>query len=57
MRPNRFSHIYIYIYIYMYMNTVLFVNAPLGFSENLFLVIIIIIIIINTFINKTHLLQ
>ena len=44
------------------MNTVLFVNAPLGFSENLFLVIIIIIIIIiiliiNTFINKTHLLQ
>ena len=37
MRPNRLSHIYIYIYKSS-MNTVLFVNATIGFSENLFLV-------------------
>ena len=44
MRTNRLSHIYIYIlYIYIYkssMNTVLFVNATIVFSENLFLVIL-----------------
>ena len=33
MRPNRLSHIY-----KSSMNTVLFVNATIGFSENLFLV-------------------
>ena len=33
MRPNRLSHIY-----KSRMNTVLFVNATIGFSENLFLV-------------------
>ena len=32
MRPNRLSH------IKSSMNTVLFVNATIGFSENLFLV-------------------
>ena len=43
MRPNRLSHIYLYIYIKKSsMNTVLFVNATIGFSENLFLVIIIV---------------
>ena len=35
MRPNRLSHIYIYK---SSMDTVLFVNATIGFSENLFLV-------------------
>ena len=40
MIPNRFSHIYIYIYkSTCSINTVLFVNATIGFSENLFLVI------------------
>ena len=39
MRPNRLS-------LKSSMNTVLFVNATIGFSENLFLVIIIVIIII-----------
>ena len=33
MRPNRHSH--------LYMITVLFVNATIGFSENLFLVFIL----------------
>ena len=36
MRPNRLSH---YI-LKSSMNTVLFVNATIGFSENLFLVIL-----------------
>ena len=41
MRPNRHSHIYIYIYIYnSSKNTVLLVNATIGFPENLFLVIV-----------------
>ena len=43
MRLNRLSHIYIYIYIYTCIdtskNTVLFVNATIGFSENLVLVL------------------
>ena len=34
MRPNRLSHI-----LKSSMNTVLFVNATIGFSENLFLVL------------------
>ena len=38
MRPNRLSHIYTHVYKSK-MNTVLFVNATIGFSENLFLVI------------------
>ena len=33
MRPNRLSHLSV-----SNMNTVLFVNATIGFSENLFLV-------------------
>ena len=37
MRPNRLSHIYIYN---SSKNTVLFVNPTIGFSENLFLVIV-----------------
>ena len=37
MRPNRLSH----IYIKSSTNTVLFVNTTIGFSENLFLVIIV----------------
>ena len=36
------------------MNTVLFVNATIGFSENLFLVIIIIIIIIIIIFSETN---
>ena len=36
MRPNRLSHIYKSL-----LNTVLFVNATIGFSENLFLVLIL----------------
>ena len=36
MRPNRFSHYN--IILKSSMNTVLFVNATIGFSENLFLV-------------------
>ena len=40
MRTNRLSHIYIYIYKSS-MNTVLLVNATIGFSENLFLVFIV----------------
>ena len=36
-RLNRLSHIYIYIYKSS-MNTVIFVKAITGFSENLFLV-------------------
>ena len=35
MRPNRFSHIHIQK---SSMNTVIFANATIGFSENLFLV-------------------
>ena len=35
MRPNRLSN----IYKKSSMNTVLFVNATIGFSENLFLVV------------------
>ena len=36
MRPNRVSHTHVYKSC---MNTVLFVNATIGFSENLFLVV------------------
>ena len=48
MRRNSLSH---YI-LKSSMNTVLFVNATIGFSENLFLIIIIIIIII--IINQSY---
>ena len=41
MRPNRLSHI-----LKSSMNIVLFVNATIGFSENLFLVCIMSLITI-----------
>ena len=54
MRPKALvSYICIYIYIYIErererekssMNTVLFVNATMGFSENLFLVFLVFFI-------------
>ena len=41
MRPNRLSHI-----LKSSMNSVLFVNATIGFSENLFLVVLAISVLI-----------
>ena len=54
MRPNRFSQIYIQKSTCS-MNTVLFVNATIGFSENLFLVCISSPFKLKVTLPKTHL--
>ena len=46
MRPNMLSH------IYSSMNTVLFVNATIGFSENLFLVSLIILLLYIIYVSN-----
>ena len=62
MRPNRLSHIYdrlshIIIIWKSSTNTVLFVNATIGFSENLFLVFICCEWTILTNLNSLHVLR